>query len=474
MNRPIADLRRVRIVARREFLATVKRPAYLATLILMPLFMLGVSLLPAIGMALSGGPQQMLGLGDPDDQAVILIIDQTGRALAPQALLDWHNDDQARALAEGRKQPDSSAVSAMPRSTALEGFAGLDDKDRGGFSPDARLLLRTAEDEAAATDAVRDGEAKAAWILGPDYMGTSRARVLVRKRNPLNPDMQPGRLAVARLLRRALVEPLGPSEDVMARVLQVMEGQTEVVSSDEASGIEGHTGDGGLGDALSLMVPMLFASFFAMSIFVASGYLLDGIGEEKESRVLEILLSTLTPEELLLGKMIGLGGAGLLQSAFFGVLGLVPLVVMGLLTVGVLPLCGMVLANALGYAVYASLMGASGAVAGNRHEGRQVSAVWTLTAASPMFILPVFLTAPEGAVARLMSLFPLTAPMALTLRLGLGKVAWWEAALSYVGMAAMAVVAWRVGSRVFRVAILATGARPPLRVIWRWVRGIEG
>jgi ABC-2 type transport system permease protein len=124
----------------------------------------------------------------------------------------------------------------------------------------------------------------------------------------------------------------------------------------------------------------------------------------------------------------------------------------------------------LGFLMYASLMGASGAVAGNRHEGRQISVVWTLIAASPMFVLPAFMVGGGTPVAQAMSLFPLTAPIGMTLRLGVGDVATWQLVVSLVGMAATAWLAWRVGSRVFRVAILMTGARPSLRQIVRWMR----
>jgi len=117
------------------------------------------------------------------------------------------------------------------------------------------------------------------------------------------------------------------------------------------------------------------------------------------------------------------------------------------------------------------VMAASGAVAGNRHEGRQISAGFSLLAASPMFLIPVFMTNPDGAAAMVMSLLPPTAPIAMILRLGLGEPPAWQLALSIGGMAIAAWMSWRLGSRVFRVAILMTGARPRLGQIWSWIRG---
>jgi ABC-2 type transport system permease protein len=186
--------------------------------------------------------------------------------------------------------------------------------------------------------------------------------------------------------------------------------------------------------------------------------------------VLEVLLSSVTPEELLLGKMLGLGAAGLLQTISFGLIGLGPLVVLGLSRMPGWGLLGMMGSSVLGFAEYASLMAASGAIAGNRHEGRQVSVVWTLIAMLPVFVLPMFLGRPDAPLPLALSLFPLTAPVALTLRLGLGTVPLWQAGLSMALMAGMAWLAWRLGSRVFRVGILMTGARPPLRQVWGWMR----
>jgi ABC-2 type transport system permease protein len=194
------------------------------------------------------------------------------------------------------------------------------------------------------------------------------------------------------------------------------------------------------------------------------------VGEEKESRILEILLASVTAEELLLGKMIGLGAAGLLQSLFFAAVGLGPLLLVGGAGVGIGDIFAMFLCATLGFAMYASLMGASGAVAGNRHEGRQISAFWTILAASPLFLLLVFMTGSDPPIAVALSLIPPTAPIAMTLRLGAGEVPMWQLGLSFALMSVTAYLAWRVGSRVFRVALLMTGARPSLRQVWGWIR----
>lgn len=464
--------RRIATVGRREFVATVSRKGYILTLILMPVLMLGLVLLPSIGVALSGGEEKLLGLKPPDELTVVGVVDLASPTVIDHRWIDWHNEDQKAARAEGRQQPEWM----RPKLTLppmLGGDADAAARDRGGLEPDSLLELRHYPDEAAGRDAVRRGDASSAFILLADYRETSRAKVLIAKRSLLNPGIYPGHRAVARLVRKSLAAPYITDPRELDRLIQVMEETEEIVGVQGEPPPEAIDAREGFDETIRAIVPILFASFFAMLIFVSSGYLLDGVGEEKENRVLEVLLASLTPEELLLGKMLGLGAAGLLQTAFFAVVGLGPLLFFGLLGIGMGKLVLMLACGLLGFAMYASLMGASGAVAGNRHEGRQISAVFTLTAASPIFVMPAFLTG-ESSIASGMSLFPLTAPIAMTLRLGVGDVPAWQVVVSLVLMVGTAWLAWRVGSRVFRVAILMTGARPSLRQVWGWVRGSQG
>jgi ABC-2 type transport system permease protein len=459
----------VAIVAEREFLATVTRVGYVATLVLMPVLMLAIAVLPAIGVALSGGPGKLLGLPDPDEEAHVAIVEATH--LIDDRWIEWHNRDQTAAASEGRMQPkgDFGKLAELPIPQALLGEALRARRDQGGFDEKSRITLRRLPDRPAVEAAVADGSLAAAFVFGDDYLETGRVAVLLPSRKRMISGVYPGHLAVARLIRHSVASRHISDPALVARMVRVMEPEDERIAAADGSGAGTQTADG-LEDALSMLLPLLFASFFTMSIFVSSGYLLDGVGEEKENRILEVLLASVTPEELLLGKMVGLGAAGLLQAVFFAGLSLAPMIALGLFSIGLWSVLGMTVCALLGYAQYASLMGASGAVAGNRHEGRQISAVWSLLAASPLFVLPVFMTNASGPIAVTLSLFPLTAPVAMTLRLGIEPVPLWQVAIGFLSMGVTAWVSWRVGSRVFRVALLMTGARPPIGRIWEWVR----
>ena len=463
------SVRKVAVVAEREFVSTVTRVGYVATLFLMPLLLLAISVLPAIGLALSGGPGKLLGLPDPDEEVRIAVVESTSRI--DDRWIGWHNTDQRAARSEGRMQPKdlSGALGGLRVPQALLGERLRDRRDRGGFDNDTVVSIARMPSRAEAEAAVADGGLAAAYVFGEDYLDSGHVAVLLPSSKRSISGLYPGHLAIARLLRHSIAARYIDDPALVERVVRIMEPVDEKIPSGGEAG-EGTATAEGLDDALGMLLPLLFAAFFTMSIFVSSGYLLDGVGEEKESRILEVLLASVTPEELLLGKMVGLGAAGLLQAVFFAGLSLVPMMALGLFSIGPWAVAGMSVCGLLGYAQYAALMGASGAVAGNRHEGRQISAVWSLIAASPMFVLPVFMTEPSGPIAVALSLFPLTAPVAMTLRLGIDPVPGWQVAVGFLSMGVTAWISWRVGSRVFRVALLMTGSRPPLRRVWGWIR----
>jgi len=464
-----ANPKRIVTVARREFVATVSRPGYIATLLLLPLLMALIAVLPAVAIALAGGTSEIMGLQPPGETSVIGVVDETGRDIVNDSFLAWHNEDQELAVAEGRERPLEEEALGDKLPEFLKDKQLTDRSDYGGFDGAWRIELRRYPTEDAGRTAVLEGEASAVYVFTERWVENADVLALLPERGAMSVALFPGKLAVARLVRKSMAAPSIADPTTLARLLSVMETTEETVRDPNAE--PGEESENGLDQGIAMVLPVLFASFFSLSIFVASGYLLDGIGEEKENRVLEVLLASLTPEELLLGKILGLGAAGLLQTSVLLVLGLVPMLAMGALSLGVGTIAAMAICATLGYMEYAAVMAASGAVAGNRQEGRQISAVFTLTASSPMFVLPVFMAAADGGVATFLSLFPPTAPMAMTMRLGLGDVPMWQFGLSVFGMGLCAWLSWRVGSRIFRVAILLTGARPPLHRIWEWVRG---
>jgi len=223
---------------------------------------------------------------------------------------------------------------------------------------------------------------------------------------------------------------------------------------------------------LQFALPMGFAFILSTGIFTSGGYLMQGLGEEKESRILESLVALVTPDELMLGKMIGLGAAGLgLVTVWGGLGGLALLAHPVPIAIGF----GTVLIAAFyflaGYFLFGSFMLAVGSLLSSYQEANQWTALITLSAASPFFALSSILDQPQGTLAVVLSIFPWTAPLSMMMRLPSGGVPAWQLALSMALLLGSAVLMLRLAARIFRVGLLLYGKTPNLPEILRWSRG---
>lgn len=188
---------------------------------------------------------------------------------------------------------------------------------------------------------------------------------------------------------------------------------------------------------LTFAVPYATMIIFYVVIIMSSSLLLNSVTVEKQNQVMEILMSSIRPRQLLAGKIIGLGLAGLLQTMIWLGTGYTLLRLSGRtfnLPPGLeLPpsiLAWGVVFFLLGYAVYASLMAALGALVPNLKEGSQSTIIVIWPTIIPMFLSSILIEQPHGAVATALSLFPLTAPMTMMLRLSVGGVPWWQPLLA--------------------------------------------
>ena len=154
---------------------------------------------------------------------------------------------------------------------------------------------------------------------------------------------------------------------------------------------------------------------------------MQGLSEEKENRIMEVLLSSIKPEHLMLGKLLGLGAAGLVQMAVWTTAMLGALFVLsGFIDVPLDRLApspfGVVVALAyflLGYAFFGTLQAAFGAITTNQREANNMTVFIVLPAFAPLWFLQVIFSDPEGTFARTMSFVPFTAPLTSLVRLGL-------------------------------------------------------
>jgi ABC-2 type transport system permease protein len=216
---------------------------------------------------------------------------------------------------------------------------------------------------------------------------------------------------------------------------------------------------------LAYWTPYAITLLFYMLIISSASLLLSNISKEKENRIMEVLLTSVTPRQMLTGKILGLGIVGLGQTILWLGTSYVLLNLSGrtfqLPSEIHLPVSfltwGLVF-FLLGYAVYASLMAGLGALAPNLREASQATFIVMLPLMVPLFLSSsVFMQAPNGTIATVLSLFPLSAPVAMMARLSAGGVPWWQPWLAALLLAATAVLIVRGVAGMFRAQSLLSG-----------------
>jgi ABC-2 type transport system permease protein len=219
------------------------------------------------------------------------------------------------------------------------------------------------------------------------------------------------------------------------------------------------------------LIPYIFMLMLFMSIFVSSGYLLRGVADEKEGRVAEIILSSVTAQELFVGKLVGLGAVGLTQVGVWMLMGGMPLMFLThVVDVPVRALLAAPILFLLGYALYGVVFAGLGAVGGSWRESQQVSAWVSIFAVIPMIFIVNIMDAPNGGFSVALSFFPFSAPIVMILRLALTDVPLYQILLSIASMAVTILLLIKLCVKLFRTGMLLYGKRPSLKELWRWAR----
>lgn len=372
---------------------------------------------------------------------------------------------------------DSGAPQAAPSAGAI--FGVPDDSNAGrsigfvdlsGVLDDASATgdLVRFPDEAAAEAALQAGEIDSYYIVAADYLATGSVTMVLPT-----------------LLLNDITE--GPIRSLLQTTLrQQLDDDALFYRLTDPSNIQQvNTGRDVPAEAMqdfgsSFLLVYVFVIALMLSLFMTNGYLLQAVIEEKESRIVEILISTVRPLQLLGGKILAYGTLGLFQmlvwvAAMLLVLQLAQLldglsVLAGMfIPLDVLPL--VLVYFVLAYLFFAAAYGIVGALSSTMREGPQYVVVFTLPAMVPLYFISLFVEAPDATLPVILSLIPITAPLAMTMRLLLTAVPAWQIALS-AGLLVLFIIflMWLAG-RLFRVQVLLAGQTPRLRDLPRLVRG---
>lgn len=222
-----------------------------------------------------------------------------------------------------------------------------------------------------------------------------------------------------------------------------------------------------------IFVMVLYMALLTWGIAISRGIL-----EEKGSRVIEVLLSSVEPRDLLLGKILGIGLAGLTQVGIWSVLGLVLSAYSGTAAVSATVYVNLsasvfiyfIVFFLLGFLFYASVFTVVGAICSTEQDAQQLQGLVTMPMLIPILVLMLIVESPNSTAAVALSLIPPLTPMIMMGRIVVLQPPLWQIGLSLLLLVGSIYVAVAFSARVFRVGILMYGKRPSPREVIRWYR----
>jgi len=317
------------------------------------------------------------------------------------------------------------------------------------------VLFNTSDD---ATAALINGDVSEYFVIPSDYISSG-----VINRYTLEKEVETPPI-ITTVIKNFLTSNL-LSEKVPPETIYRIEAPLDLVVTRLTETGEVATEQGGYGNVI---IPGIFSLLLAFSLMFSSSYLVQGLGDEKESRLIEVLLSSVSTRQLLVGKVLGLGAAGLVQVVVW--LASAPLLLRlasssfgGFISTIQLPTNFLILGIVyfvLGYLLFAALSAGTGAISPNAREGQQLSMIYTLLVFVPIWFSSLLFIFPNSPIWVVLTIFPITAPMAAMLRLGVSDIAAWQLAVSIAVLVLSIIGVLFLAIRAFRVYLLMYGKRP--------------
>ena len=372
--------------------------------------------------------------------AALILVLLTAGVVLPQVLGGGPVTWEVGALGEG-----NDTILSVATDIAQDRF----DEDR-----EFRLEVTTYDDESAARAALADGDVELVVVDGESLL---RQGAVGFTGSDLQETIQQA-AAVTGLDEQLTASGLGAGEVASALRADPLEVTTVAQVGDgeeqQARGFIAYAG--------------MMLLYIALLVF--GQWTLQGVTEEKASRVVEVLLSSVRPWQLLAGKVIGIGLLGLVQFGLTVGWALVLIRLTDALPLPVVPLDSavtLVLWFVLGFGVYSVLNAAVGSLVSKAEDAQSVAFPVSMVAIVSFLASFQVLDDPSGPLGQVMTYIPFSAPFVVPIRVAFAEITIWEHALSaLVALAGMAVLI-RVAGRLYAGGVLNTGARISLRQAWR-------
>jgi ABC-2 type transport system permease protein len=416
-------------VIRREFVERVRTKWFLISTVLGPIFMIAVTVLPAVLAGTSGGARH------------IALLDEESGTLADRLIAQLETGNQFRVdrvtTSEGGAAAAMQTLTERVQAKGIEGFLVV---------TGATLESGTLEYRGRNVSSIRDMA----------LMGAAARQAVMMER-----------------LTRRGVDP-GIVQESQARISLSTLRITK-------RGATGETGEA------TFFLAYVVGFVMYMAIFLYSVNVMRSVLEEKQTRIIEVLVSSLRPFQLLLGKVVGVGAVGLVQMGVWGVFAAAMIrykaAVFSLFKVPAeqvaaiqLPAIGsgmvmLVLAYfLLGYLLYSAMFAVVGASVSTDAEAQQAQMPVVMLLIPGILVFPAVLNDPAGSLSSVMGLVPFWSPIIMPIRYAASDVPAGELLASLALLALVVVgVVW-VAARIYRVGILMYGKRPGIAELVRWAR----
>ena len=326
-------------------------------------------------------------------------------------------------------------------------------------------IVRAYPNESDGLQELKEGQIAVLYVVSRDYLETGRMDLYAQQINLL--EDSGNAYPVDWLIHYNLLK---DKPQLLDRVVQPLNLKVEFIATEKPPRDPN--------DMLTFFVPYGITLFFYVFILGSASLLLSNITTEKQNRVMEILLTSVTPSQMMTGKIIGLGLVGLLQMVVWLVSALILLQFSGrtftaLQGIQIPPaIIGWgVLYFILGYTIFAGLMAGIGALVPNLREASQATFLVILPLIIPLMFISLLIHRPDAALSLGLSLFPLTSPVAMMTRLAATPVPIWQLGLAAVLQALTAVFIIRLVAGMFRAQNLLSGQPFSVKVFLQALAG---
>ena len=461
----------IRTVAWHEFWFTVRKKSYYLVTLGMPLLVLGyIGIISLI--VLMTVPGEINRLSKP-----VGIVDQTGMLSAAGAPLEdavvgeeflikkpqkegTETDDAEAAVSESPDDTETDVVNVK-----ISDFSDLSDDVNFGDFIDRKIVL--IDDVESSRDKLEDESWNGIIVIPKDYIETGSFKVYTKRSDLIGSTMKMNWLS--QMFRTEILKTTDLTENEVGRVTNFAKA-TEFEINKEGNFEEVNL----LKKGLSLGIPLAVAGLLVVALMMNASALLASIAEEKENKVMEVIVSSVSADQLLFGKVFGIVCAGLLQIVIWmAMISVIPLLLQTAMNqfveydVNVLQLVVSGIFMVMGFMFYGSLLAGMGSLGSTYKDCQQLSAVVIICACVPIMMPTVFIADPNAIVPRVLSMIPFFSPIGMTLRLGSGDIALWEAGLSFLILAVSTWFAIKIAAKLFRAGTLMRGKPPGIREIWK-------